>query len=470
VPLAVFIFAALCASVIVVLLGIPRINGVTLFVAVWVPLVVLASNARVLSPSMTEGTWTILFVAILGIILGTLLGWVWKFADSGEHSRRPAQSVVDIPGLVRFHIATCTVLLLYVVWQTYLVSQKFSGSLFDVYFGGGEEGRLYRISSLDAQELATSSSFSGATLLTGSISNILFLGNISIFSGSVLWVIGKRALAAAPLLLSAAFSTLSVQRTTFLLAVTLFVFAVVGVRRMLPTSERRHGDAPTRQVGKWRKPAATLLLAISILIIVYPQSVRVRGTTDVAGVGSVLPYLLSGVGGLNYRDQTLYRGGVSFDVDPSTTEATPGSNTFTSLFVILQRLDVPVNTAPNFLDYGDIDVLDTTLSTNVGTSFFDYWLDFGLWGVFFIVFGLAVLGALAQRLIWQGKTAAVPVFSFVMTTIFWSFFSNVTLDNYRYVLITVAAMFIIPRFVRTPIGAPGRRSSAVEGVPLSVAE
>jgi hypothetical protein len=172
------------------------------------------------------------------------------------------------------------------------------------------------------------------------------------------------------------------------------------------------------------------------------------------------------VGGLNYRDESL-QGALSFDVVPTAAEATPGSNTFTSVFSILQRFDLPVDTAPSFLDYGYINVLGTDLATNVGTLFFDFWLDFGLSGVFFMVFGLALLGTLAQRLVWQGRVAAVPAFSFAMTTIFWSFFGNSTLGNYQYIVITVASMFIIPRFVRTSVKVPDPRSSAAEGVPLS---
>jgi oligosaccharide repeat unit polymerase len=388
------------------------------------------------------------------------------FPGSGRLSHHTAKFDINLRGLTHIHVAMCILLFLYVAFQTYFIAQQFGGNLLDVYFAGGEQGRAYRNSFLLTQELAAESSFSGGAIVKGLISYVLFFGSVSIFSGACLWVIGKRVLATTPLLLSAAFSILSLQRTTFLVALTLFLFAVLAARRVLSIPKRDPADLSSTKARKWRTPA-TLLLAISIAILLYPQSIRVRGTSDASGVQSLLPYLLSGVGGLNYRDESPLQNAISFDVDPAAVEATPGSNTFNSIFIILQRFDVPVHTAPSFLDYAHVHVLGTDLATNVGTLFFNFWLDFGLFGVFFITFGIALLGTLAQRLAWQGRVAAMPAFAFAMTTIFWSFFGNFTLGNDRYILITVASMFIIPRFVRPSVKVPDQQPSTEESVPLS---
>ena len=143
---------------------------------------------------MTKGTWTLLYLALFGAVLGTLLGAVLHFSDGWRTSLRTVRSEIDLGRLTKIHVALCVLLLLYVVWQMYLIPEQVGFSLNDlarIYFEGSDEGNLYRISGLDAQMVFDSSSLGVAGILQRLTSFVLFLGNASIFSGACLWVMGK---------------------------------------------------------------------------------------------------------------------------------------------------------------------------------------------------------------------------------------------------------------------------------------
>ncbi|MCX2934604.1 O-antigen ligase [Mycobacterium sp. CVI_P3] len=463
---ALFTIVAIVGSFVVVRLGLPRVNVLTIFSAVWIPLILVGSYPRVLFPGFTHGTWTLLLLALAGIVLGTFLATIWRLSDPATPSDIEQHvSAVDVDRLIKIHVALCIVLFFYFLWQIYLIPQRLNINLNDIlsiYFSSGNEGHQYRSLAFEARDLAHSSGYGigGAAILQGLVSYILFfVGNISLFTGARLWLNKKRALAAVPLMLAAAFSIFSLQRSAFLLLATLFLFSVVATKWASPVAERVPADSTSEVcVGlsknksrqRRRRVAAVLIILLSVLVLFYPQYLRNRGTTNhVSPPELLLPYYLAGVGGLNYRDNNPDGGPVSFDGDSSViVQATPGSYTFSDFFITLRRLDFPVHAAPLDFDYRTIEVSGVELHTNTGTMFFNFWLDFGLLGVFFITFGLALLTTFAQRLARQGRTVAIPALSLGMSAIFWSFSANYFLGNLRYILLIIAATVAIPRLLR----------------------
>ena len=214
-----------------------------------------------------------------------------------------------------------------------------------------------------------------------------------------------------------------------------------------------------------------MLTICTLVVVFYPLHVRTRGTSDLSGADTIVPYYLAGVGGLNCSDETLLRDSVYFDAHQLSAQATPGANTLQDLFILLERLGLPVNGASRgyFESVCFYNVLGSAHPSAVFTTFLDFWLDFGLVGVAVIVFGVAFIGTLAQRLVWEGRIAAVPAFSFMMGQIFWSFSADYMLNSLRYTLLLVVSTFVMRRFIRSSppevlersVTAPRVRSKAM---------
>ncbi len=436
--LALFVATAIFGSFFAIRLGLPRLNVMTVFSAIWVPVVLVASQAGAVMPGLGLGSWTLFLVGLLGLLVGTLV-------VAGRPSTVRVESKVDMAGMRKAHFIFCAILALYVLWQYYQILQK-GISLTDVFFANDNSGNKYRWSFFYEQEDVDASTFESTGLIRGGVSWLLFFGNVSIFTGACLWVAKRRALAVIPLVLSAAFSVLTVQRASFFWAMLLFAFTAVSLRRStfidVNAPRPKTARSPLRILG------AALAVAFAAFVLIYPDTVRTRGTNEEATTFLKFQYLFSGIGGLNYRDETDSRSSLYFNVDSAAADATPGSNTFTEFFSILRRFDMPIKTAPTHYDWYSVDILGSPFSTNTNTMFLDFWLDFGLIGVFIVSFALAALATLVQRFAWQGKVAAAPLFAFIMTGITYSIIATAMIGSFRYLLVIGAATLVLSRFVK----------------------
>ena len=273
----------------------------------------------------------------------------------------------------------------------------------------------------------------------------LFMGNVSIFTGAALWAMRRRLLAILPLIVSALYSIVTLQRTTFVIAILLFACAAISFSRLLGVNHpylKRSSRTPYLVLG--------IMGVVGYFAILFPLQVRNRGTDNSSGWESIGSYFLSGIGGLNSRELGGATG--SSPALLSTDGVFPGSYTFTSLAKLFRRLGLDLDVPPDMFDYITIRIGSVPFTSNTGTGLLQFWLDFGFYGVFGFPFVLGFVATVLQkRVAYRGAVGAVPFFCVSLVTVGWCFYGNTMLNDVRYFWMAALASLLfsgkIPIFV-----------------------
>lgn len=438
----VLAFIAISTSLIVIanFLRMPWLNPITALVFPWGTVMVLASLPGALNPGLSSALWTMVMVGFVAIAAGSLTGWI---IVGKTPASRKSQEEVQTTRVGFFHKILTVVLAGYAVVQgvdAWPVLQRLGG-IQAIFSSSSALGNEYKYQYSQDRLATTSSALDSASFVTGTLGYILFLGHLSLFTGAILWRSGRRLLASIPLILAAGYSLFSLQRTSFFMCFLIFVVTYIYSRRLdIGVVQKR---ASSRTTGK----LAALVFAGVVLIpvLLYPIQQRNNTSHNSTGLESLAQYLLSSVAGLNARinsDLAIAAPPAQLSGEVAPTEGL-GAYTFTGLFALMKRLGLPVPVAPHSLDYYSVEIFGAPFTTNTGTSFLDFYLDYGWTGVVMMSFILGLIAALSLRLFLGGTISALPISVMLIVSIFWSFFVNALMGDFRYSYMTFLASFLI---------------------------
>ena len=319
------------------------------------------------------------WLSLIGVAVGTTC------AGSVVHVPNRSSSIarVDLVKLTRLHWIRVITLCAFAATQLMRAEplvRSAGGYLAVLISAGGDLRRASLASSVEAAQTALDAS--GA--LSGVTNYVLFAGHISLFTGALLWKLGRQRLAILPVLISAAYGVLSLQRSSFVMAILLFGTTIVS----LPCLKSQNGQneqtllatSARRKRGIWQSVTICSTGIVAVLLPLYWRNV---GTRNATGLDSLGQYFVSGIMGLNARNTW----NSAWNPPPGNEFATVGPDpgfgayTFGNIFSVLNRLGLDVPTAPNFYDYYYVQVWGQRFATNTGTSIVDFYYDFGMFGI-----------------------------------------------------------------------------------------
>ncbi|MCW2135345.1 oligosaccharide repeat unit polymerase [Arthrobacter sp. VKM Ac-2550] len=393
---------------------------------------------------------------VASIAIGAIIGWVVPFVSASPTKPLPK---IDLIRVARVHWLSNGILVFYSLLQVldaWPVIQQLGG-LSAVFSPSGLLGNEFKHQYDQYRVEVVQEGFSTGSIVTGILGYVLFLGHFSIYTGAVLWSAGKRLAAVVPLLISASYSLLSLQRTSFVMCVLLFVIAAYFIGRHYKILNGRPSNTTTRKRPKKSRIAVIVGGVMCLPVLLVPLQLRNASSNNSTGFQSLMEYLIASVAGLNARMGS----GFSLSTPPAEVigEVAPypgyGSYTFTGLSGLLNRLGLPVPIAPHSLDYMSVKIYGHEFTTNTGTSFLDFYLDFGWAGVVALSMILGFLASLAIRNVTRGNLGWIPAASFLVTTLVWSFFVNALLGDFRYIYFTFLSIYLLPKILysrRNPRG------------------
>ncbi|MBO0896450.1 O-antigen polymerase [Arthrobacter sunyaminii] len=427
----------------------PAISPLSALLVPWVLVLTLASLPGVLGNKLSQGTWTFALLCVFSLATGILAGWLVprRVSDTKESVHQVATGDSFPQIVARWHCAFTVAL---IAWSAIQVSNawplvKQMGGLNVVFSASGGVGGEYKYQLTKSRLELVQGSFDSASALTGALGYLLFLGHIALFTGAILWVMGRKTVAVLPLIAIAGYSLFSLQRTSFFMAGLLFLSSVYlvkksGVVRNFARSKKRR--VPIVTVGAVGLAAAVLL---------YPLQQRNAGTSNSTGLLSVGQYIVASISGLNARIDPV-SSAVSMPLSdmPGSTAPFPGygAYTFGGLFSILVRLGLPLSRAPQALDYHWVNLFGQSSTTNTGSFFLDLYLDFGMVGMIAVSFMLGLAAGLTYKMCLGGEVWILPAAAFFFVTTLWSFFGNAIIGDFRFLYMTVIACLFLRRFFR----------------------
>lgn len=414
-------------------LGMPRFNVVSAFSISWAAMIVVAVVFDGLTDSIADFTWVIVLTAWASLLCGAVVGWA--AAGTRDPTLRPPV-VIDIRRTTRFHLLFTALFLVYLAIRFMSAWPLISAAGgWEVVLGTGGNANAYRNASLNSALEDSQSSIDGG-MLDAVVNYATFIpGMLATYTGAILWRAGRRLLGGAPVILGGALSLLTLQRTSMMIVVLLFVIAVwqlriSGVdiphaRARTKSTEQQVAALPKRQ-GRFAAIVATVALAsVAGWFFVTTTTARTDNSTESGLQASLGEYVIGGLAGINTRSAE----GPEWPRVPSDTagqfDPSPGLGgyTFTGLWTVLDRLGFPVETTRVNLDFTQATMFGQPTITNVVSAVGEFYLDFRLPGVIALSFLLGFGGAFLQRRL-QGsrRVALVPLVSFLLTYSFWSFF------------------------------------------------
>lgn len=439
--------------------GLPRLNAVSVLALVWIPILIASNWPGVLNPGLSHQTALFLLVGLAALCVGALAVPIvsgWRASELVCEERK-----VDWRSVERAHTMFTLLLLVHAALQVYeaLPAIHAAGGFKALFTSSQSTAGIFKIQLAQTQAAASSATFSAGGAALGILNYLTFLGMFSIFTGALLWLRRRRWLAIVPLVVAAAYSFVSLQRTTFAMTTLIFVMSVRLFRQRL----RVNWDEVSHRRGIFgRNPYLTMagLAVVGAGVLLIPLSLRNAGTARPTGVQSLVQYLVASVGGLNERflagsGHLAPPVGVLGVSGPSTGF---GSYTFTNLFSIFGRLGFPVPNPPVVYNFFQIDIMSKAFTTNTATSFFDYFLDFGWVGL--IAFPMALGGLISRSQMRPTSRAVVgvPMAAILLVVVIWSFFVNALTRDVRYLflLIFAASMFKWSSLLRSVAAEPAR--------------
>ena len=408
--------------------GSAAVNPVSVFVLPWYIAITLLLLPGMLSPHLTAYTVVLAVVGALGVAGGAVLG-------SAVPIRPTVKEVVAPSKVMRAHRILFLVLCGYVVLEVVRVAPMIVsiGGIEALWASTGNQFRTaQRLSRL--QDLQ-----SGGSVVRSLIGYALFMGHVSTITGGLLWRMGRRAWACAPLVALLLYTLVTLERTTFVIGALLFLFSVIAGRSVAPGRELRK--------AKGVRKSQIIVVTVGAIALLLPLYARNRGSANATGLSSLFQYAVSGVAGLNYRSPEY--GGWSIPVDSlaGSVGDVPGygAYTFYSFYDVLGRFGVPMPFAPLSGDYSNVVLGGQSFNTNIGTLLSDFYYDCGMLGVVTGCAGLGLVATVALREVRSGRVRLLGLYAVLMSGIAWSFFGNAVLTDVRYLLVAIVSYLVLRR-------------------------
>ena len=427
-------------------------------------MLVIASLPGLVQPALSQSTWNMIWLALMGVVLGCILGALLGAFPSSAERLADYETDINFSHLVRWHWLLTFALGGYGALQLFKARALISG------VGGwgaifSSAGGDFRSAQLAQSAEASQTSLDSSGALIGVAGYVLFLGHASLITGAILWRTGRPSIALVPLGVSAAFSILTLQRTSFVMAALLFAVLVLLLGSRTSGLRVQTPGVGSPRSGKQTFVPTLIVLGLTAVAVLLPLQLRNVRSGNATGLMSLFQYLLSGILGLSARD------GLNPNWSPPPADgfvsAGPapgyGSYSFTGLFRVLHQLGVPVPVAPNAYDYYTVAISGAGYwtNTNTATSIYDFRLDFGFVGIFVLFFALSfVATVLQQRQCRNGVLYALPVTAYLLVTLFWSFFGSSLLDDIKYLLSALFGCYILSRLIVVTPTEPLARSNS----------
>ena len=449
----------------------PRINTVSIFAGVWSAILLVVSLPGVVSPALTVEFWDIVFIGSLALYGGALIGAL-KFDRVHRIKGEISTLFVDSQRLKKLHysfvIGLCGSVALQVYSNLSLIAM--AGGFSKVLSFSGGTGDNYKAAQMQVRAQALADGVGSGSLVVSVVGYVLFFGNLSIFTGALLWKLNSRLLAAIPIGVSAVLSVLTVQRTSFMMAGLLLIGTLLCLRSL--DMRARIPDGRSAESISFRNSFAAFVIALfGFVSIVVPTAARGVGSRGASVFQSLVEYFIASAAGLNA--QTVYNSDWIPPINDQHSGFGPsfgfGSYTFTGLASILGRLGLPVPNAPHAYDFYPVYLWGSLFNTNTGSSFLDFIMDFRTPGLVMMSFLLGFLAVKSHSASLSGKVQYVPIAAVLLATVFWSFFVNSLLGDYRYLLTAAIGGLLfkslmgpaqnIGDFIAVDLGVCGRASN-----------
>jgi oligosaccharide repeat unit polymerase len=444
---ALFVLVSLTAGVLALRFQRRVLSPVVIYAAVW-SLVVLVATApgRGYLP-LDPATWRLVVLASVAFLVGCALASRDR-RPAGPAPTGPPDGPYDDARLDRAYRWALAALALSVCLDVARVLPLLSaaGGLSGIL---GGQGLGFREAQVSAAAEAATTSFAGGSLLLAIAGYVLFMGNLCLLWGGFYAACGHWGRAAAPLLLVALYSLLTLQRFAFVYSLLIFLFSYAYHRRLTP--RHRHGS---------RRPLAILGL-VCVLVVFIPLQLRGQAVDAGQRYDSVVDYFAGGLAGLN---TTLVESVPAPGAQPGL-----GGYTLFGLASILERLGAPIAAPPNLLPYLSISQT-RAVNNNVDTWLIYPYYDFGLVGVILVPLALGALATWAdRRVLLRGSVAALGVACIAMTTIAMSFFGLSLIRDVRWLVLAAGAALVTPWLQRRPRPAPAGATASPRAGPGAAA-
>lgn len=451
------------------LLKFPRFNVISVYTTLWGSLIAVALVPGIIYPALNDMTVAMLLVSVGSLALGGILvGLMAKGATSRDSN---VSISVDERHLIKVHLAMTALLAVFAMYRLILLLPLINelGGLDAIFSTSAQE---YRRAQLEGRlQDVRNSTFGASTLVTSVFGYVTYLGNASLYSGALLWRIGKRGLACMPLFISALYSLITLQRSSFFLTLMLFVVSIALLKAAPLDSNRQFKSTLVpRQRSRLRQQRSVLtsmiVAVVTYVVLILPLQLRNQGTHNSTGITSLLQYTLSGLAGLNLRNQAFE----SFPPPPKGSgEPGPfpgwGAYSFTNLVNILTRFSFPLPPAPVQLQFFDITILGESFFSNTATTIADMYLDGGWVGIVAISALIGACAVWAQHRLMSGYIDGLPIGAFFISVALWSFFGNSLLEDVRQWLVLGVSIIVLRHVTRRPRMMP--RDTAVQPRPVS---
>lgn len=414
-----------------------RVNALALYIGTWTFVVF----SFLTSPDLEHGLQPTV-VALLALSTTAFVGGylVSQIGESRREAARFEYSQEKLWVAYRWGVAA---LAAYLVVQTFVLLPYLRqvGGVHGILAGNGQAFRRAYLSA--ALESNTNSVGNGAGVLIACVGYGLFLGSLTLVWAGHYAAKGQIRVALPPLLLMAAYSLISLQRSSFLYS--LLIFLASWYFHATRTGARRRSQ-------RLSITAVTILVATAVAVVFIPLFLRSLSNTAESRQAGVRAYVISGLVGLNALhtvDPTL-QASATGAASPYRTRpyAGPppgeghGAFTFQGLVSIAHRLGLPV-AAPPASNYfvrseGAYGVSNTF-------SYIIYFYDDGRWlGVAIGGFLLGFASGRLQKKAFSGSLMAVPAACILLATVAMSWFGISLLQDFRYSFIALAAFFLTP--------------------------
>lgn len=427
-----------------------RINALVLYIGTWTFVVF----SYLTSPDLEHGLRPMV-VALLGLATAAFaLGYSISQVGAREYPRSQSRySEEKLWSAYRWGLAA---LAAYLVVQTFVLLPYLRqvGGIQGIIAGNGQAfRRAYLTAALDRSTVGN-----GGGVIIAFLGYVLFLGSLTVVWAGHYAAIGRFKASLPPLLLMAAYSLISLQRSSFLYSLLIFL-----------ASWYFHSARQETRTRSKRLPftAVALLVITAIAVIFIPLFLRSQSNTAESRQAGVRSYFISGLVGLNALHavdpslQASATGAASPYRTPPYLGPTPGAGlgafTFQGLVSIAQRVGVPVS-APPAANY--FIRSEGTYGVSNTYSFIIYFYDDGRWlGVALGGFLLGLTGGLLQKRAFSGSLVAIPAACIIFSTIAMSWFGVSLLQDFRYSFLALAAYFLTPWLTdaRTDRRASGAR-------------
>lgn len=431
----------------------PRLTVASVFATVWGVLLLIQG---LVSP-ITQGIPGPVLVAVasgaLATIVGTASVQVFRLRQGVTVPRAPLMiGHQALRMLTAGHFVLSAMLLGYVVAQILAMApyvEQAGGFLALLTPGSGAARELKGALAANAN----SGEPFGGSIGAGILSYGLYMGNASLFTGGVLGALGRRWIALIPLALNAAFSLVTFQRTSFIVAVLLIVGTWIIARPLVSRPDELERDVegqprkrlPRRRILAWAGGAVA-----GAIVLLVPIQLRNSSTGDSAGLLSLGQYAFGSIAGFGARLSST--GEFIAPLLNGVPAITPGfgAYTFTKGLGVLSKLGFPVTEVPYTYDYYSTEIFGRDFSTNTATLLYDFILDGGMWWLvsFLVLFAAAATWLQTAPRV-SVRLVSLPLVAFALATIAWSFFVGTLLRDSRNILVALVAALLLSVWLRT---------------------